>query len=75
MKMWMNFVATSVPRRVPLRRGAPWARATKNVKEPPGEKGCTFKNKNVTLGLRNIFDFLNVHPFLPGHLLESNMCR
>ena len=27
---------------------APWARATKNVKKPPGEKGRTFrKPKNI----------------------------
>ena len=23
----------------------------------------------------NIFGFLNVHPFSPGHPIESNMCK
>ena len=27
------------------------------------------------MGPSNIFDFLNVRPFSPGHPLESNMCK
>ena len=51
----------------------PWATATKNVKKPPGKKGQTFRN--VTWTQSDIFDFLNVRPFSPGHLLESNKCK
>ena len=31
--------------------------------------------KNVTLGPKKLFEFLNVRPFSPGHPLESNMCN
>ena len=41
------------------RRAALWARATKNVKKPPGENEC--------------LEFLNLCLFLLGHPLEFNM--
>ena len=33
-------------------RGAPWARATKNVKKPPGEKGRTFRKEEMLHGVQ-----------------------
>ena len=29
----------------------PWAKATKNIKKPPGEKGRTFKKEEMLLGV------------------------
>ena len=49
-----------------LRRAAPWATATKNVKKPLGEKEQTFRKSKMLLGPKaNFFDFLNVHSFSP----------
>ena len=33
----------------------PWARATKNVKKPPGEKGRTFRKLKMLHGVQMIF--------------------
>ena len=52
--------------------GAPWARTTKNVKKPLGEKGRTFRK---SMGPCKTFDFLNVCLFSPRHPLESHMCK
>ena len=42
------------------RTGAPWARATKNVKKPPGEKGLTFRKPKNTFGPKVTFLILSV---------------
>ena len=47
--------------------GAPWDRATKNVKKPPNEKGRTFRKlKRYILTPSNMFDFVSALPFFPG---------
>ena len=45
----------------------------------PAKKDGHLENQKCYLDLswtpNNIFNFLNVHPFSPGHPLESNMCK
>ena len=60
---------------VVLNAAAPWATATKNVKKPLWKKDEHLENPNVTWTQSDIFEFLNICPFSPGHPLESNMCN
>ena len=50
-------------------RDAPWARATKKIQKPPGEKGQTFRKSKITWTQSNIFHFLIVCPFSPGYFV------
>ena len=36
--------------RIPYVQGTPWARATKKVQNPPGEKGRMFRKSKMLLG-------------------------
>ena len=47
--------ADKLSKRAKIVDDTPWARATKNVNKPPGEKGQTFRKGEMFLGVLLIF--------------------
>ena len=47
--------ADKLSKRAKIVDDTPWARARKNVKKPPGEKGRKFRKEEMFLGVQMIF--------------------